>query len=205
MSNTMSAPIHVAIFASGTGSNARKLIEYFSHREDVKICLIVSNKKDAPVLQLAAAYHIPTQVIHRTYFYDTENLLEVLRSYGVSFIVLAGFLWKIPAYLVAAFDHKMVNIHPALLPAYGGQGMYGMHVHQAVWQAKEGWSGITIHFVNAHYDEGDIIFQARCVLAPGDTPSDIAHKVQALEHQYFPGVVDALLTGAPLPKPSMIY
>jgi len=201
----MSAPIHVAIFASGTGSNARKLIEYFSHREDVKICLIVSNKKDAPVLQLAAAYHIPTQVIHRTYFYDTENLLEVLRSYGVSFIVLAGFLWKIPAYLVAAFDHKMVNIHPALLPAYGGQGMYGMHVHQAVWQAKEEWSGITIHFVNAHYDEGDIIFQARCVLAPGDTPSDIAHKVQALEHQYFPGVVDALLTGAPLPKPSMIY
>lgn len=199
MSNTLSPPVRVAIFASGTGSNARKLIEYFSHRKEVEICLVISNKKEAPVLEMATSFGIPCQVINRTYFYDTNQLLNVLSSYGVSFIVLAGFLWKIPEYLVEAFEHRIINIHPALLPAYGGKGMYGMHVHQAVWEAKETQSGITIHFVNPRYDEGTIIFQASCDIEPSDTPSDIAHKVQVLEHRFFPEVVDALLSGRPLP------
>ena len=184
---------HIAIFASGTGSNARKIIEYFQDSPDVQVALVVSNKKDAGVLDIAQAHGIPVEVINRKLFYETEDLLAVLNRHQVDFIVLAGFLWLMPAYLVRAFSKRMVNIHPALLPKYGGKGMFGMHVHEAVRAANEAETGITIHYVNEHYDEGDIIFQARCPVTPEDSPADIARKVQALEHLHFPGVISQIL------------
>lgn len=184
---------HIAIFASGGGSNARKIIEYFADSPEVKVTLIVSNKKDAGVLDIGQAHLIPTQIITRQMFYETEDLLDILRQYHIDFIVLAGFLWLIPAWLVRAYYRRMVNIHPALLPKYGGKGMYGMHVHEAVRAANEPETGITIHYVNEQYDEGDIIFQARCPVAPTDTPADIARKVHELEHLHFSRVIEQIL------------
>ena len=184
---------HIAIFASGTGSNARKIIEYFQDSPAVQVALVVSNKKDAGVLDIARAHDIPVHVIGRQNFYETEDLLEVLQQQRVDFIVLAGFLWLIPAYLVRAYPRRMVNIHPALLPKYGGKGMYGIHVHEAVRAADEPETGITIHYVNEHYDEGDIVFQARCPVAPHDTPADIARKVLTLEHLYYPQIIAQIL------------
>lgn len=184
---------HIAIFASGTGSNARKIIEYFAQNDRAQVVLVVSNKPDAGVLDIAQAHRIPTHVIGRKSFYETEDLLAVLDRHQVDFIALAGFLWLIPPYLVQAFSRKMVNIHPALLPKYGGKGMFGKHVHEAVKAAGEHETGITIHFVNEHYDEGDIVFQATCPIAPEDTPETIAHDVQQLEHRYFPEVIERIL------------
>jgi phosphoribosylglycinamide formyltransferase-1 len=126
-------------------------------------------------------------------FYEREDLLDILKKHGVGFIVLAGFLWLIPSYLVKAFEKKMLNIHPALLPKFGGKGMYGMRVHEAVKAAGEEETGITIHWVNEHYDAGDIVFQARCPVSPEDSPADIARKVQHLEHQHYPAVISRLL------------
>jgi phosphoribosylglycinamide formyltransferase 1 len=185
----------IVIFASGTGSNALRLIEYFKGHTTVEIALIVSNKADAKVLDIAAAHGIPSVVIKRKDFYETTELLDTFQRHGITFIVLAGFLWLIPAWLVAAFDRKMINIHPALLPQFGGKGMFGMHVHEAVKAAGVAETGITIHFVNAHYDEGDIISQERCPVLPTDTPAHIAQKVQQLEHQHLPKVVDIMLHG----------
>jgi phosphoribosylglycinamide formyltransferase-1 len=185
--------MNIAIFASGTGSNARKIIEYFKNSRDVRVALVVSNKKDAGVLDIARQHEIPTQVIDRQMFYETEDLLDILKKHGVGFIVLAGFLWLIPSYLVKAFEKKMLNIHPALLPKFGGKGMYGMRVHEAVKSAGEQETGITIHWVNEHYDAGDIVFQARCPVSPEDSPADIARKVQHLEHQHYPAVISRLL------------
>ena len=184
---------HIAIFASGTGSNARKIIEYFAQNDRAQVVLVVSNKPDAGVLDIAQAHRIPTHVIGRKSFYETEDLLAVLDRHQVDFIALAGFLWLIPPYLVQAFSRKMVNIHPALLPKYGGKGMFGKHVHEAVKAAGEHETGITIHFVNEHYDEGDIVFQATCPIAPEDTPETIAHDVQQLEHRYFPEIIERIL------------
>ena len=153
---------NIAIFASGTGSNARKIMEYFALRQDIRVGLVVSNRSDAPVLQLAAAFHIPTRIIERQNFTQTEDLLAQLDAFQVEYIVLAGFLWKIPPYLVRRFEGRMLNIHPALLPKYGGKGMYGMHVHEAVRQSGDRETGITIHLVNERYDEGASQFQACC-------------------------------------------
>lgn len=183
----------LAIFASGTGSNARKIIEYFQSVPEVQVALIVSSKQGAGVLDLAAEFEIPSLVLQRPVFYETESILRVLAQHQVDFLVLAGFLWLIPSYLVEAYPKRIVNIHPALLPKYGGKGMYGRHVHEAVKAAGETETGITIHFVNERYDEGDIIFQARCVVEPSDTPAEIFQKVQALEHRYFPEVLAELL------------
>lgn len=183
---------HIAIFASGTGSNARKIVEYFDGHPSIRVAVVVSNKADAPVLDMARAHGIPTVVINRQSFYGSEALLAHL--VGIDLLVLAGFLWLVPEWLTAAFAQRIVNIHPALLPNYGGKGMYGMHVHQAVHAAGDPESGITIHYVNAQYDEGQIIFQARCPIAPDDTPTDIAAKVLALEHQHFAPVIEQLLT-----------
>lgn len=188
---------HIAIFASGTGSNARKIMEYFRGSPDVRVALVVSNKKDAGVLNIAREYGIPVQVIDRSMFYQSEALLDVLKAHKVDFIALAGFLWLIPAYLVQAYEKKMLNIHPALLPRFGGKGMYGMHVHEAVKNTGAKETGITIHWVNEHYDEGDIVFQERCAVSPDDSPADIARKVQQLEHRYFPEVIQRLLQPAP--------
>lgn len=184
---------NIAIFASGTGTNAGKIIEYFKENPNIRVVLVVSNKATAPVLNLADQHGIEKMVIRRRSFYETEGLLGELRKRKVDFIVLAGFLWLIPEYLVRAYEKRMVNIHPALLPKYGGRGMYGMHVHQAVKAAGESTSGITIHYVDEHYDEGSIVFQASCPLEPEDEPEDIARKVQRLEHQHFAPVVEQLV------------
>lgn len=189
---------NIAIFASGTGTNAKKIIEHFEDVEDITVRLIVSNKADAPVLGIARAHHIETLLLDRQTFYQTTRTLEQLRQTDIDFIVLAGFLWLMPSYLVKAFEGKMINIHPALLPKYGGKGMYGMKVHQAVAEAGEERTGITIHYVNEVYDEGEIIFQAACSLNPRDTPQEIARKVQRLEHRYFPAVVEKVIRGEPV-------
>lgn len=185
---------NIAIFASGAGSNARRIIEYFAEHDRIKVVLVVSNRANAPVLQMARDFDIDTLVLDRAAFYGSTAILEVLQRYRVDLIVLAGFLWLVPSYLVEAYDRRMINIHPALLPKYGGKGMYGMHVHQAVKAAGESESGITIHFVNERYDEGNIIFQTRCTLEPADTPADIAHKVQKLEHRHFAPVIEQILS-----------
>jgi phosphoribosylglycinamide formyltransferase-1 len=184
---------NIAIFASGTGSNARKIIEHFKNSPDIRVALVVSNKKDAGVLEIAKEHGIPTQVIDRQMFYETEDLLGILKKHKIEFIVLAGFLWLVPSYLVKKFEKKMVNIHPALLPKFGGKGMYGMRVHEAVKENDETETGITIHWLNEHYDEGAVVFQASCPVAPDDTPTDIARKVQILEHKHFPVVIEKLV------------
>jgi phosphoribosylglycinamide formyltransferase-1 len=175
----------IAIFASGTGSNARKIVEHFQDHQDIEVSLVISNRKNALVLAMAAEHGIDNFVINRKYFYESQDILAKLAEYNIDFIALAGFLWLIPEYLVEAFDKKMVNIHPALLPKYGGKGMYGHHVHEAVKSAGETESGITIHYVNTKYDEGNIVFQAKCALDKGDTPAEIARKVLTLETQIF--------------------
>lgn len=185
--------INIAIFASGQGSNAQKIIDYFKDSETVNIQLIVSNKIDAPVLNLAETAGISTLVLNTKAFYQSEQLLVELCQFKIDWIVLAGFLWLVPDYLVRSFHRRMINIHPALLPNYGGKGMYGAKVHQAIWEAQESQTGMTIHYVNNQYDDGDIIFQAACGLTNEDKPEDIARKVQQLEHQYFPEIIDVLL------------
>ncbi len=184
---------NIAIFASGGGSNARRIMEHFQNSDTGKVVLVVSNKANAGVLDIAATFGVPTLVIERKSFYETTDLLKDLADYKVDFIALAGFLWLAPAYLVEAFPQRIVNIHPALLPKYGGKGMYGHHVHEAVKAAGENESGITIHYVNTRYDEGNTIFQATVALTPADTPEEIAAKVLALEHRYFPEVIAGLL------------
>jgi len=172
----------------------KKLADYFADRPDVEISLILCNNPKAGIIDRARRLHIPVLLFDRTTFYQTDRITQFLQRQNVDLIVLAGFMWLIPTGLVAAFPDRIVNIHPALLPKFGGKGMYGHFVHEAVVEAGETESGITIHFVNDHYDEGAIIFQAACPVAPGDTPDDVAHKVQVLEHQHYPRVVDEVLT-----------
>lgn len=183
----------IAIFASGTGSNAKKITEYFSSHSNIQVVLVVSNKSTAPVLEMAVDKGIATYVVDRPGFYGSEELLAVLKAHRVTFVVLAGFLWLVPAYLVAAFPKRIVNVHPALLPKYGGKGMYGMHVHRAVKAAREEETGITIHLVNEAYDEGRVLFQARCPVLPEDSPEAISEKVRQLEHEHFAPVIDKYL------------
>ena len=184
----------LAILASGTGSNARVMIDRFrQHPEDkVEVVLLVSNKTTAGALTMAAERGLPTLVVQRADWKDGEELLRALAAYQVDLIVLAGFLWLIPPYLVQAYPDKIVNIHPALLPKYGGKGMYGRHVHEAVKAAGETESGITIHYVNENYDEGNIIFQATVPLDPGDTAEEIAARVLKLEHEHYWRVIRGL-------------
>lgn len=184
---------NIAIFASGTGSNARKIIEHFQGNTQINVALVISNKATAPVLSMATTFGIENFVINRKAFYQTENLVNKLKIYKIDYIALAGFLWLIPDYLVKAYDKKIVNIHPALLPKYGGKGMYGHYVHEAVKAAGEKESGITIHFVNQNYDEGDIVFQKECVLKGSDSPTEIAKKVLTLEHKYFPKTLENII------------
>lgn len=188
--------MRLAIFVSGTGSNARTIIDRFqNHPEDgVEIALLVSNKASAGALLMAAERDVPTLVIKRAAFYDTTELLDDLKRFDVDFIALAGFLWLIPAYLVKAYPNRMLNIHPALLPAYGGKGMYGSNVHKAVKAKGETESGITIHYVNERYDEGDYVFQAAVRLDPDDTPEKIAERVLRLEHANYWRVIQKLAT-----------
>ncbi len=186
-------PKNIAIFASGTGSNAQKIIDYFREREEVNIQLIVTNRPNAPVLNIAERESISSLVINRSSLYDTDQILNEFKQFQIDFIVLAGFLWLIPSYLVKAYTQKIVNIHPALLPKYGGKGMYGIKVHQAIKKANEPLSGITIHYVNEQYDEGATIFQASCKIDKSNTPEEIAEKVRLLEHKYFSTIIDLVL------------
>jgi phosphoribosylglycinamide formyltransferase-1 len=188
---------NIAILASGAGSNAQKILEYFSDRMDIAVRIIISNKKEAGVLNIAKLASIDTFVVTRDTFYSTTDLLVELDKRNIDFIVLAGFLWLIPPYLIQHYPDRIINIHPALLPKYGGKGMYGHFVHEAVHLAKDTHSGITIHFVNEKYDEGSIVFQERCEILPSDQPEDIAKKVQVLEHSYYPTVIDQLVSSLP--------
>ncbi|MEP7269183.1 MAG: phosphoribosylglycinamide formyltransferase [Saprospiraceae bacterium] len=181
----------LAIFASGKGSNALNMIEYFRDNKKVNVTLIVSSNKDAGVLQIAKKNKVPAVVLDKKEYYGSgEKLIQVLKKYRIDGIVLAGFLWLIPEYLIFQFPGRIINIHPALLPKYGGKGMYGMYVHEAVWKNREKKSGITIHEVDTHYDEGNIIFQATCTIDKADTPYEIAQKVQTLEYEHFPKVIE---------------
>jgi phosphoribosylglycinamide formyltransferase-1 len=189
---------NIAILASGAGSNAQKILEHFSNRMDITVRLIVSNKQEAGVLNISKAASIDTFVVTRDSFYSSTDLLVELNKRNIDFIVLAGFLWLIPPYLIQHYPDRIINIHPALLPKYGGKGMYGHFVHEAVHLAKDNHSGITIHYVNEKYDEGSIVFQKRCEILPSDQPEDIAKKVQILEHLYYPTVIDQLVSSLPL-------
>ncbi len=199
-SGDTSSPIHVAIFASGAGSNAKKIIDYFENRSSrIKISLIVCNVPGAGVLEIAKLKGIPTLMINKTEFAST-GYVESLQNADIHFIVLAGFLWKVPEVLVNAYQpgngnaKGIINIHPALLPNYGGKGMYGARVHEAVVAAGEKETGITIHWVDAHYDEGDIILQKKCGIEHTDTPSTVAQKIHLLEHQYFAPTIEEILS-----------
>ena len=184
---------HIAIFASGSGSNARKILEYFEDREDIEVALIVTNKRKAGVLAHAREFDVPTLSMDRSFFYNSSGILNVLKSEKIDLIVLAGFLWLIPSYLIETFPNKIINIHPALLPKYGGKGMYGHHVHEAVKANGDKESGMTIHYVNERFDEGGHIFQAKCGLEDTDTAEDIAGKVLELEHANYARVIDEIL------------
>ena len=183
----------IAIFASGTGSNATKIVEHFANHAHIEVAIVLSNKPSAKVLEMASANGIPTRVFTRTEFYDSEVVADELDTLGIDMIALAGFLWLIPPYLVSRFAQRMVNVHPALLPKFGGKGMYGMNVHKAVVAAGETESGPTFHYVNERFDEGKIIFQARCEVLPEDTPEEVAARVLKLEHAHFASVLERLL------------
>ena len=181
--------VRIAIFASGSGSNAENIAVYFRNREDIEISVIISNKRDAYIHERARKLGIPSYTFSKAEFDEGSAILDTLRAYKTDFIVLAGFLLKVSQPLLDAYPGRIINIHPALLPKYGGKGMYGDRVHREVVAAGETKSGITIHYVNEHYDEGDIIFQATCDLMPGDTPEDVAFKVHQLEYAHFPEVI----------------
>jgi phosphoribosylglycinamide formyltransferase 1 len=183
----------IAIFASGAGSNARQIIRHFRNHPNVRISLIVCNKPGAGVLQIAEDENIPTLMLEKEPFFRGDSYVGSLRGAGIDFIVLAGFLWKIPDTLIKAYPGKIVNIHPALLPKYGGKGMYGSHVHESVIAAGEKESGITIHYVDEYYDHGQPIFQAAVEIEPADTPETLAAKIHLLEHKYYPVVIEEIL------------
>ena len=193
MSLAVSKPTDIAIFASGGGSNALKIIEHFEGDEQVRVALIIANKPDAGVLRHAHRHHIPSLVITKRLLNNQEMMDGVFDTFGIDFVALAGFLLLMPAYIVDRYKGAIVNIHPALLPKFGGKGMYGMNVHRAVKVAGEKESGPTIHFVNTEYDEGNIIYQATTPLMPEDTPEDIAARVLALEHRYYPLVIEHVI------------
>jgi len=183
----------LAIFASGKGTNAEAIIRHFAKNKEISIALVVSGNPRAGVLEVAKKYGIPAEVVTQQELCSSDKLLESLRCHKVDFIALAGFMWLVPQSLLDAFPGKIVNIHPALLPRHGGKGMYGKKVHEAVLRSREKESGITIHHVNENFDEGEIIFQAKCAVAPGDDAATLATKVQQLEHLHYPKVIEQLI------------
>ncbi len=184
----------IAIFASGSGSNAEKIIRHFTGHPTIEVAIVLSNKPDAYVLERAKKFSIPSQVFNREEFRD-PSFTDVLHKHRITHIVLAGFLWLIPDYLVKNYPDRIINIHPALLPKYGGKGMYGAKVHEAVKLAGETETGITIHLVNEHYDEGAILFQASCPIGPAYSPDEIANCVHALEYKHYPDVIEKWIKG----------
>lgn len=188
---------NIAIFASGSGTNAENIIKFFSTNKTARVSLVLSNKREAYVLKRAATLNVRSVFFDRKELYEKDKVLRYLSMYKIDFIVLAGFLWLIPENILDIYDKRIVNIHPALLPGYGGKGMYGEIVHEAVIAHHEKESGITIHYVNRVYDEGDIIFQTRCTIDPADTPATLAKKVHELEYKYFPVVIEELVERLP--------
>ncbi|MGB6035916.1 MAG: phosphoribosylglycinamide formyltransferase [Cryomorphaceae bacterium] len=184
--------IKIAIFASGAGTNAAKIIEFFSSRADISVDLVLSNKAQAGVLGIAKENSIDSMVFSRSQFLsETDKLSALLRSRKIDFIVLAGFLLKLPADLVSAFEGRILNIHPSLLPDFGGKGMYGDHVHRAVLTAGKSKTGITIHKVNNEYDRGEIVFQEEVAISESETLDSLKKKIQVLEHKFFPQVIES--------------
>ena len=184
---------NIAIFASGSGSNTENIIRYFRENEAIQVSLVLSNRSDAYVLERAHRLGVPCNVFPKEDWVAGDEILAVLQEYHIDFVVLAGFLVRVPDLLLHAYPNKIINIHPALLPKFGGKGMYGNRVHEAVVAAGEKKSGITIHYINERYDEGNIVFQAVCPVLPTDSPEDVAKKVHALEYEHFPRVIERVL------------
>lgn len=180
---------NIAIFASGNGTNAENIIRYFQGSEEVEVKLVLTNRQHAFALERARKLDVPCAYFGKEDWADGEPVLALLREQGIDFVVLAGFLARVPDCLLRAYPNKIVNIHPSLLPKFGGKGMYGDRVHEAVVAAGETESGITIHYINEHYDEGEVIAQYRCAVLPDDTAADVAAKVHALEYEYYPQVI----------------
>ena len=183
----------IAIFASGSGTNAENIINYFQNKKEVEIKSVYTNNPKAYVIERAKKFNIPVTVFNRKDFYDSQRVLNNLLEQKVDFIVLAGFLWLVPESLLYHYNNKIVNIHPALLPKYGGKGMYGNKVHESVIANNEKESGISIHLVNKNYDEGKMVFQAKCEVKKDDTPEELARRIHQLEYQYYPRVIEDLI------------
>jgi phosphoribosylglycinamide formyltransferase 1 len=185
----MYPPVSIAIFASGVGSNARNILTYLKDSDHMKVALLLSNKAQSGVPAIAAEFDIPFYIFNKADLYESEKVIEVLHSHNVKYVVLAGFLWLIPPSLVKAYPERIINIHPALLPKFGGKGMYGMKVHEAVKEAGALETGITIHLVNEEYDKGRVLFQESIRISADDTAEDIAEEIHALEYVHFPAVI----------------
>lgn len=183
----------ITIFASGAGSNASRIIDYFRNSTLARVCLVICNKPGAGVISIAEKEGIPVLIIEKERFFKGDGYLPEIRQAGTNLIVLAGFLWKIPQALIDAYPRRIINIHPALLPKYGGRGMYGQYVHESVLNAGEMESGITIHYVDEHYDNGDILFQTACPVLDTDSPESLANRIHQLEHLHYPLVIDDLI------------
>lgn len=184
---------HIAIFASGSGSNAQKIMEHFKYSDIAEVSIVLSNNPEAYVLQRADNFEIPTHTFDKQSFYHSSEIVDLLKRLEIDIVVLAGFLWLIPENLLKAFPNKIINIHPSLLPKYGGKGMYGDRVHNAVMADNETEHGITIHFVNENFDEGEVIYQGKFNIEPGDTIEMVKFKGQQLEHLHYPKVIEGLL------------
>ena len=184
---------HIVIFASGSGTNAENIIKFFHNRENASVIQVLTNNPHAKVLDRCKKLNVSALSFNRIALSKSNDVLNILKASKPDLIVLAGFLWKMPEFILNEFPNKVINIHPALLPKFGGKGMNGMHVHKAVVNNKEKETGITIHYVNEHYDDGAIIFQAKCDVLPSDTADDIATKIHKLEMEHFPKVVEELL------------
>ena len=188
----MDKTIRIALFASGSGTNVENIANYFNGRTTVKPVCVLCNKPDAFVLERAKRLNLDSMTFNRDEFNDGKKIMEYLGKHDIDFIVLAGFLWLVPEYLINKYPGRIVNIHPALLPKFGGKGMYGMHVQEAVKQSGETETGITIHLIDGNYDKGNTVFQAKVSVEPADSPDDIANKVHKLEYQYYPKVIEEI-------------
>ncbi|MES2619725.1 MAG: phosphoribosylglycinamide formyltransferase [Bacteroidota bacterium] len=184
---------HIAIFASGKGSNAQRIIEHFKNHSSIKVALVVTTNPEAGVIKTAHSNKVISAIVSKDFFNDAERMTRLLQSQHIDMIVLAGFLQLVPAFLLQQFPNRIVNIHPALLPKHGGKGMYGIKVHEAVCAGKETETGFTIHYVNERYDEGEVILQKQIAILPTDNPETLASRVQALEHEWFPKTIEQLL------------
>lgn len=183
----------IAIFASGSGSNAQNIIEYFNESTTARVDIVLTNRKDAYVLERAKNLNVPSHVFNRVEFYQTNQIIDILANNKIDLIVLAGFLWLVPSNIIQQYPNRIINIHPALLPLYGGKGMFGQAVHQAAIANKELFSGITIHYVNEQYDSGDVILQVKCNIDTEDTADTLAEKVHVLEYKHFPETIEKII------------